>query len=424
MFKIEELFAREILDSRGNPTLEVDCLLDSGALGRFAVPSGASTGSREAVELRDGDKKRFLGKGVLHAAENVEVIAKEVEGMDAREQAMIDLVMKQMDGTENKANLGANAILGVSLAVARAAAEASGLPLFLYLGGTGARTLPVPMMNVINGGAHADNNLDVQEFMIIPAGFDTFADALRAGVETFHQLKKILHDKKLTTAVGDEGGFAPDLKSNAEALDLILAAVGKAGYRAGEQIYLGLDVAASEFFEKKQYAFEGGKRSSEEMIEYYRELTQKYPIISIEDGLAEGDWDGWETLTEVLGASVQLVGDDLFVTNPEIFARGIERGIANAILIQVNQIGTLTETLEAIEMGKRAGYRAVVSHRSGETEDSTIADLAVATNAGQIKTGSASRSDRMAKYNQLLRIEEELGDAALFAGRGIFKSIR
>jgi enolase len=424
MFKIEELFAREILDSRGNPTLEVDCLLDSGAVGRFAVPSGASTGSREALELRDADKKRYGGKGVLQAVENVEVIAKEVEGMDAREQAMIDLVMKQMDGTENKANLGANAILGVSLAVARAAAEASGLPLFLYLGGTGARTLPVPMMNVINGGAHADNNLDVQEFMIIPAGFDTFADALRAGVETFHQLKKILHDKKLTTAVGDEGGFAPDLKSNAEALDLILGAIGKAGYRAGEQIYLGLDVAASEFFEKKQYAFEGERRSSEEMIEYYRELTQKYPIISIEDGLAEGDWDGWETLTEVLGASVQLVGDDLFVTNPEIFAKGIERGIANAILIKVNQIGTLTETLEAIEMGKRAGYRAVVSHRSGETEDSTIADLAVATNVGQIKTGSASRSDRMAKYNQLLRIEEELGDAALYAGRGIFKSIR
>ncbi|HKO54921.1 MAG TPA: phosphopyruvate hydratase [Thermoanaerobaculia bacterium] len=424
MFKIEELFGREILDSRGNPTLEVDCLLDSGAVGRFAVPSGASTGSREALELRDNEKKRFGGKGVLHAVENVEVIAKEVEGMDAREQAMIDLVMKQMDGTDNKANLGANAILGVSLAVARAAAEASGLPLFLYLGGTGARTLPVPMMNVINGGAHADNNLDVQEFMIIPAGFDTFADALRAGVETFHQLKKILHDKKLTTAVGDEGGFAPDLKSNAEALDLILAAIGKAGYRAGEQIYLGLDVAASEFFEKKQYAFEDEKRSSEEMIEYYRELTQKYPIISIEDGLAEGDWDGWETLSEVLGASVQLVGDDLFVTNPEIFAKGIERGIANAILIKVNQIGTLTETLEAIEIGKRAGYRAIVSHRSGETEDSTIADLAVATNAGQIKTGSASRSDRMAKYNQLLRIEEELGDAAIFAGRGIFKSIR
>ncbi|MBV9494700.1 MAG: phosphopyruvate hydratase [Acidobacteria bacterium] len=424
MFKIEELFAREILDSRGNPTLEVDCLLDSGALGRFAVPSGASTGSREALELRDGDKKRYLGKGVIHAVENVEVIAKEVEGMDAREQAMIDLVMKQMDGTDNKANLGANAILGVSLAVARAAAEASGLPLFLYLGGTGARTLPVPMMNVINGGAHADNNLDVQEFMIIPAGFDSFADALRAGVETFHNLKKILHDKKLTTAVGDEGGFAPDLKSNAEALDLIMSAISKAGYKAGEQIYLGLDVAASEFFEKKAYSFEGQKRSSEEMIEYYRELTQKYPILSIEDGLAEGDWDGWETLTHVLGNSVQLVGDDLFVTNPEIFAKGIDRGIANAILIKVNQIGTLTETLEAIELGKRAGYRSVVSHRSGETEDSTIADLAVATNAGQIKTGSASRSDRMAKYNQLLRIEEELGDASLYAGRGIFKSIR
>jgi enolase len=421
MFKIEEIFAREILDSRGNPTLEVDCLLNSGALGRAAVPSGASTGSREALELRDNDKRRFLGKGVLKAIDNIELIAKEVEGMDAREQAMIDLVMKQIDGTENKANLGANAILGVSLAVARAAAEASGLPLFLYLGGPGARTLPVPMMNVINGGAHADNNLDVQEFMIIPAGFDTFSDALRAGVETFHHLKKTLHDRKLTTAVGDEGGFAPDLKSNAEALDLILTAIDKAGYRAGEQIYLGLDVAASEFFEKKGYAFEGQQRTSEEMVEYYRELLAKYPIASIEDGLAEGDWDGWETLTEVLGTSAQLVGDDLFVTNPAIFAKGIERGIANAILIKVNQIGTLTETLEAIEMAKRAGYRSVVSHRSGETEDSTIADLAVATNVGQIKTGSASRSDRMAKYNQLLRIEEELGDAAVFAGKGIYK---
>jgi enolase len=421
MFKIEEIFAREILDSRGNPTLEVDCLLNSGALGRAAVPSGASTGSREALELRDNDKRRFLGKGVLKAIDNIELIAKEVEGMDAREQAMIDLVMKQIDGTENKANLGANAILGVSLAVARAAAEASGLPLFLYLGGPGARTLPVPMMNVINGGAHADNNLDVQEFMIIPAGFETFSDALRAGVETFHHLKKTLHDRKLTTAVGDEGGFAPDLKSNAEALDLILTAIDKAGYRAGEQIYLGLDVAASEFFEKKGYAFEGQPRTSEEMVEYYRELLAKYPIISIEDGLAEGDWDGWETLTEVLGTSAQLVGDDLFVTNPAIFAKGIERGIANAILIKVNQIGTLTETLEAIEMAKRAGYRSIVSHRSGETEDSTIADLAVATNVGQIKTGSASRSDRMAKYNQLLRIEEELGDAAMFAGKAIYK---
>src|SRR5215212_6585759 len=421
MVKIAELFAREILDSRGNPTIEVDCLLGSGALGRTAVPSGASTGSREALELRDGDKKRYLGKGVRNAVDNVEIIAKEVEGMDAREQAMIDLLMKQIDGTENKGNLGANAILGVSLAVARAASEASGLPLFLYLGGPGARTLPVPMLNVINGGAHADNNLDVQEFMIIPAGFDTFSEALRAGVETFHHLKKTLHDRKLTTAVGDEGGFAPDLKSNAEALDLILTAIGKAGYKAGEQIYLGLDVAASEFYDKK-YDFEGAKRTSEEMVEYYRELKAKYPILSIEDGLAEGDWDGWETLTAVLGSNTQLVGDDLFVTNPEIFAQGIERGIANAILIKVNQIGTLTETLEAIEMGKRAGYRSVISHRSGETEDTTIADLAVATNAGQIKTGSASRSDRIAKYNQLLRIEEELGDAAMFAGKAIFKA--
>ena len=422
MFKIEEIFAREILDSRGNPTLEVDCLLQSGALGRAAVPSGASTGSREALELRDNDKRRYAGKGVLKAVDNVELIAKEVEGMDAREQAMIDLVMKQMDGTDNKANLGANAILGVSLAVSRAAAEAAGLPLFLYLGGAGARTLPVPMMNVINGGAHADNNLDVQEFMIIPAGFDSFGDALRAGVETFHHLKKILHDKKLTTAVGDEGGFAPDLKSNAEALDLIVTAIEKAGYKPGQQIYLGMDAAASEFFDK-HYKFEGEKRSAEDMVEYYRLLLQKYPIISIEDGLAEGDWDGWETMTEVLGSRLQIVGDDVFVTNPSIFAKGIERGIANAILIKVNQIGTLTETLQTIEMAKRAGYRSVISHRSGETEDSTIADLAVATNAGQIKTGSASRSDRMAKYNQLLRIEEELGDAAEFAGKEIFKAI-
>jgi enolase len=422
MFKIEEIFAREILDSRGNPTLEVDCLLQSGALGRAAVPSGASTGSREALELRDNDKRRYAGKGVLKAIDNVELIAKEVEGMDAREQAMIDLVMKQIDGTDNKSNLGANAILGVSLAVARAAAEAANLPLFLYLGGAGARTLPVPMMNVINGGAHADNNLDVQEFMIIPAGFDSFGDALRAGVETFHHLKKILHDKKLTTAVGDEGGFAPDLKSNAEALDLIVSAIEKAGYKPGQQIYLGMDAAASEFFDKK-YTFEGEKRSSEDMVEYYRLLMQKYPIISIEDGLAEGDWDGWETMTEVLGSRVQIVGDDVFVTNPEIFAKGIERNIANAILIKVNQIGTLTETLQTIEMAKRAGYRSVISHRSGETEDSTIADLAVATNAGQIKTGSLSRSDRMAKYNQLLRIEEELGDAADFAGKAIFKAI-
>jgi enolase len=422
MFKIAELFAREILDSRGNPTIEVDCLLDNGALGRAAVPSGASTGSREALELRDGEKNRFLGKGVRNAVDNVDIIAKEIEGMDAREQVMVDLVMKQMDGTDTKGNLGANAILGVSLAVARAAAEAAGLPLFLYLGGAGARTLPVPMMNVINGGAHADNNLDVQEFMIVPAGFASFSEALRAGVETFHHLKKILHDKKLTTAVGDEGGFAPDLKTNAEALDLILTAIEKAGYRPADQIYLALDVAASEFYEKKKYVFEGTDRSSDDMVDYYVDLRKKYPIISIEDGMAEGDWDGWDSLTGVLGSGTQLVGDDLFVTNPSIFAKGIERGIANAILIKVNQIGTLTETLEAIEMAKRAGYRSIISHRSGETEDSTIADLAVATNAGQIKTGSASRSDRVAKYNQLLRIEEELGDAAVFAGKGIFKA--
>src|SRR5258707_3258117 len=425
MFNIKEIFAREILDSRGNPTLEVDCLLNSGAVGRASVPSGASTGSREALELRDNDKRRFLGKGVLKAIDNVELIAKEVEGMDAREQAMVDLVMKQIDGTDNKANLGANAILGVSLAVARAASEAAGLPLFLYLGGSGARTLPVPMMNVINGGAHADNNLDVQEFMIIPAGFSTFSDALRAGVETFHHLKKTLHDRKVSASVGDEGGFAPNLKSNAEALELILEAIGKAGYKAGEQIFLGLDAAASEFLDPSSdgtYAFEGAKRTSDEMVAYYQQLRARYPILSIEDGMAEGDWDGWEALTKAMTTSTQLVGDDIFVTNPSIFSKGIARGIANAILIKVNQIGTLTETLDAIEMAKRAGYRSVISHRSGETEDSTIADLAVATNAGQIKTGSLSRSERIAKYNQLLRIEEELGDAAVFAGKGIFRA--
>jgi enolase len=424
MFSITEIYAREILDSRGNPTIEVDCLLDSGALGRAAVPSGASTGSREALELRDGNKSRFLGKGVLDAVNNVNItIAKEVEGMDAREQAMIDLVMKELDGSENKGKLGANAILGVSLAVARAAAEASGLPLFLYLGGAGARTLPVPMMNVINGGMHADNNLDIQEFMIVPAGFESFSDALRAGVETFHHLKKTLHEKNLVTAVGDEGGFAPHLGSNAEALDFILTAIDKAGYKAGEQIFLGLDVAASEFFKDGKYEFEGKSRGSDEIAAYYADLRRKYPIISIEDGLAEGDWDGWAALTKSMGASTQLVGDDIFVTNPAIFAKGIQQGIGNAILIKVNQIGTLTETLETIEMAKRAGYRAVVSHRSGETEDSTIADLAVATNVGQIKTGSASRSDRIAKYNQLLRIEEELGDAALFAGKAIYRAL-
>jgi enolase len=422
MFKIVELFAREILDSRGHPTIEVDCILDGGALGRAAVPSGASTGSREALELRDFDKNRFGGKGVLKAVDNVnQAIAGALEGMDAREQAMIDLLMNQLDGTENKSKLGANAILGASLAVARASAEAAGLPLFEYLGGPGARTLPVPQMNVINGGAHADNNLEIQEFMIIPAGFDTFSDALRAGVETFQALKKTLAEKKLTTSVGDEGGFAPDLKSNAEALDLILRAIEKAGYKAGEQIFLGLDSAASAFYSNGYYSLENAKRSSAEMIAYYQELKRTHPIISMEDGLAEGDWDGWAEWTKAMGNGVQIVGDDIFVTNPAIFAKGIECGIANAILVKVNQIGTLTETLETIEMAKRAGYRAVVSHRSGETEDSTIADLAVATNAGQIKTGSASRSDRMVKYNELLRIEEELGDAAVFAGRAIYR---
>src|SRR5258706_13899677 len=354
MFSITEIYAREILDSRGNPTMEVDCLLDSGALGRAAVPSGASTGSREALELRDGNKNRFLGKGVLDAVNNVNMtIAKEVEGMDAREQIMIDLVMKQLDGTENKGKLGGKAILGVRVAVAPAAAAASGLPLFLYLGGAGSRTLPVPMMNVINGGMHADNNLDVQEFMIIPAGFESFSDALRAGVEVFHHLKKTLHDKKLVTAVGDEGGFAPHLASNAEALDFILTAIEKAGYKAGEGIFLGLDVAASEFYKDGKYEFEMSSRSSAEIASYYADLRKKYPIISIEDGMAEGDWDGWAALTKSMGAGTQLVGDDIFVTNPAIFAKGIQQGIGNAILIKVNQIGTLTETLETIEMAKR-----------------------------------------------------------------------
>jgi enolase len=427
MFKIEEVFAREILDSRGNPTIEVDVILDSGAIGRAAVPSGASTGSSEALELRDGDNARYLGKGVIQAVDNVnEVLAPELEGLDAREQAMIDRLMIQLDGTPNKGKIGANAILGVSLAMARAAAESAGLPLFLYLGGAGARTLPVPMMNVINGGAHADNNLDVQEFMIVPAGFDSFSEALRAGVETFHHLKKILAGRGLTTSVGDEGGFAPNLQSNAEALDLILEAIGKAGYKEGEQIYLALDVAATEFYEKDRYELhgEGTSFTSAEIVGYYRDLRKKYPIISIEDGMSEDDWDGWKVLTDALGSTTQLVGDDLFVTNPEILQKGISRGVANSILIKVNQIGTLSETLEAIEMAKRAGYRSVVSHRSGETEDSTISDLAVATNCGQIKTGSASRSDRMAKYNQLLRIEEELGDGAIYAGREIFRNLR
>jgi enolase len=426
MFTISEVFAREILDSRGNPTIEVDVVLDSGVMGRAAVPSGASTGTREALELRDGDKGRYLGKGVSKAVDHVNSdIANEVEGMDAREQSLIDLVMLELDGTENKAKLGANAILGVSLAVARAAAEASGLPLFQYLGGPGARTLPVPMMNVINGGAHADNTLDFQELMIVPAGFPSFSEALRAGAETFHSLKKILKDKGLVTAVGDEGGFAPNVKSPSEALGYIVTAIEKAGYKPGEQIYLALDVAASEFYKDGIYDLhgEGRKLKAAELIAYYQELRSKYPIISIEDGMAEGDWDGWKAHTDAMGATTQLVGDDLFVTNTKILSEGIAKGITNAILIKVNQIGSLTETFDAVEMAKRAGYRAVMSHRSGETEDSTIADLAVATSCGQIKTGSASRSDRMAKYNQLIRIEEELGDAAVYAGKSIFRSL-
>ena len=426
MFTISEVFAREILDSRGNPTIEVDVVLDSGALGRAAVPSGASTGSREALELRDGDKGRYLGKGVSKAVDHVNAdIANEVEGMDAREQALIDLVMIELDGTENKSKLGANAILGVSLAVARAAAEACGLPLFQYLGGPGARTLPVPMMNVINGGAHADNTLDFQELMIVPAGFPSFSEALRAGAETFHSLKKILHDKGLVTAVGDEGGFAPNVKSPSEALSYIMSAIEKAGYKPGEQIYLAIDVAASEFYKDGIYDLkgEGRKLKAAEIIAYYQELQRSFPIISIEDGMAESDWEGWFAHTDAMGSSMQIVGDDLFVTNTKILAEGISKGITNAILVKVNQIGSLTETFEAVEMAKRAGYRAVMSHRSGETEDSTIADLAVAMNCGQIKTGSASRSDRMAKYNQLIRIEEELGDAAIFAGKAIFRSL-
>src|SRR5437867_3884713 len=425
MSSIVDVVAREILDSRGNPTVEADVLIESGVMGRAAVPSGASTGSREALELRDKDKARYAGKGVLKAVEHVNTeISEAIMGLDAQEQNFIDKTLIELDGTENKSRLGANAILAVSMAVAKAAAEESGLPLYRYFGGSGGMQMPVPMMNVINGGAHADNNLDIQEFMIIPAGFDTFHDALRAGVDTFHALKKTLHDKKLTTAVGDEGGFAPDLKSNAEALDLILTAIDKAGYKAGEQIFLGLDAAASEFFENGQYEFEEKKRSSADMINYYDNIRRKHPIISMEDGMAEGDWDGWEAWTKAMGANTQIVGDDVFVTNTSIFSKGIARGIANAILVKVNQIGTLTETFETIEMAKRAGYRAVVSHRSGETEDSTIADLVVATNAGQIKTGSASRSDRMAKYNQLLRIEEELGDAAVYAGKGIYSTAR
>jgi enolase len=423
MTEIESVFAREILDSRGQPTLEVDVSLSGGSVGRAAVPSGASTGSREALELRDGDAKRYLGKGVSRAVQNVnEAIAPHVVGQDAADQAGIDSILIERDGTPTKKNLGANAILGVSLACARAAADAHQLPFYRYLGGAGARTLPVPLMNVINGGAHADNNLDIQEFMIVPVGASTFREALRFGSEVFHTLKKLLHEKGLVTAVGDEGGFAPNLKSNAEALDFLVTAIQKAGYRPGVDVALALDVAASELFEKGSYSLDGKRGlDSGAMIAYLKGLATRYPIVSIEDGLAEGDWEGWRRLTRELGGTMQVVGDDVFVTNPEILKRGIEEGVANSILVKLNQIGTVTETLDAIEMAKRAAYTTVISHRSGETEDTSIADLAVAVNAGQIKTGSLSRSDRVAKYNQLLRIEEQLADAARYPGAEAFR---
>ncbi|MFH1428492.1 MAG: phosphopyruvate hydratase [Candidatus Margulisiibacteriota bacterium] len=420
MTLIAAVHGREVLDSRGNPTVEVEVLLESGAVGRAIVPSGASTGAHEAVELRDGDKNRYLGKGVLQAVENVNTdIADAVIGLDAVCQKEIDQTMIELDGTPNKAKLGANAILGVSLACARAAASALGLSVYQYIGGVFASELPLPMMNILNGGEHADNNVDIQEFMIMPAGASSFAEALRMGAETFHSLKKVLSSKGLNTAVGDEGGFAPNLESNEEAIKVIIEAIEKAGYKPGQDIYIALDAAATEMYDNGKYILKGeGKTlTSSEMIDYYAELVDKYPILSIEDGLSEDDWEGWSLLTQRLGKKVQIVGDDLFVTNTERLKKGINENIANSILIKVNQIGTLTETLAAIEMAKRAGYTAVVSHRSGETEDSTIADLVVATNAGQIKTGSASRTDRIAKYNQLLRIEEELGAAAVFKGK-------
>jgi len=423
MTEIVDVSAREILDSRGNPTVEVEVMLDSGAAGRAAVPSGASTGAHEAAELRDGDPKRYHGKGVTKAVQNVnEILAREVLGRDADDQASVDRAMIAIDGTPNKGKLGANAILGVSMAVARAAASAHGMPLYRWIGGASARTLPAPMMNILNGGQHADNGLAFQEFMVFPLGFDRFADALRAGVEIFHHLKKTLADKKLSTAVGDEGGFAPRVENTKAALDVIMAAITKSGYAAGKDVFLALDTAASEFHEKGVYTVDGKKTSSAEMVAFYQELAKDYPIVSIEDGLAEDDWDGWKALTTAMGAKTQLVGDDLFVTNVTRLKQGIEKGIANSILIKVNQIGTLTETLDAVEMARAAGYTSIISHRSGETEDTFIADLAVATGAGMIKTGSASRSDRIAKYNQLLRIAEELGDSQRYAGRGALGS--
>jgi enolase len=424
MSAIVSVHAREILDSRGNPTLEAEVVLEGGAAGRAAVPSGASTGEFEAVELRDGDKLRYAGKGVLHAARNVnQIIAPAVNGMDGMDQVDIDRAMIDLDGTANKSKLGANAILAVSLAVARAAANETGLPLYRYLGGPHATLLPVPLMNILNGGAHAANNVDLQEFMIAPVGFDTFPEALRAGVEVFHSLKQVLSRQKKSTAVGDEGGFAPDLATNEDAIDVILEAIERAGYKPDTDITLALDPAASAFFRDGGYVFHkssGDRRSSEQMVEFWRRWVDAFPIVSIEDGLDENDWDGWKLLTRELGDRIQLVGDDLFVTNTEFLARGISEGAANAILIKVNQIGTLTETLEAIELARRNGYNHIISHRSGETEDTFIADLVVATRAGQIKTGSASRTDRVAKYNQLLRIAEDLGGAAEFLGKAAF----
>jgi len=432
MTQIAKVHAREILDSRGNPTLEAEVTLADGSFGRAMVPSGASTGTKEAVELRDGDRTRYLGKGVRTAVENVnQAIAQAVTGMDGADQAALDRRLVDLDGTENKGRLGANALLGVSMANAHAVAMSKKVPLWRHLasgasGGDGAVSLPVPMMNIINGGAHADNNVDLQEFMILPTGFDSFSESLRAGTEVFHALKSVLKGRGLSTAVGDEGGFAPDLRSNEEALETILEAIGKAGYHAGEDILLGLDVASSEFFDNGKYNLTGeGKRlTSEQFVDFLANWCSQYPIITIEDGMDEGDWDGWKQLTDTLGRKVQLVGDDLFVTNPKIFREGIDLEVANAILIKVNQIGTLTETLEAIAMADKAGYAAVVSHRSGETEDTTIADIAVATTATQIKTGSLCRSDRVAKYNQLLRIEEQLGKAARYAGRDAFVSLK
>ncbi len=425
MSTIHDVYAREVLDSRGNPTVEVEVVLESGAMGRAIVPSGASTGEREALELRDGDDRRYQGKGVRRAVENVNnVIAPEVEGLDALDQAYVDRVLVDADGTENKSNLGANATLGVSMAVTRAAADYLGVSLYQYIGGIRGREIPVPMMNVINGGAHAQNSLDVQEFMIVPAGAQSFTESLRMGAEVFHTLKGILKGKGYSTGVGDEGGFAPEISSTTEALDILMKAIGDAGYEVGTDIYLALDVAASELYRDGRYSIDGNVRDSGQLVSFYEDIITKFPIISIEDGFAQNDWDGWKLFTDRCASKIQIVGDDVFVTNPMIFGEGIEKGIANSILIKLNQIGTVTETLTTIEMAKRAGYTCVISHRSGETEDTFIADFAVATNVGQIKTGSASRSERIAKYNQLLRIEDELGDMAVFGGSSVFYSIK